>query len=67
MLGSIEIEKFIEYQMKKRISDRNKDNRKLLRGSFRNKGSKKIHIKDEFMAYELQGCSATFHWCIRND
>ena len=52
----IEFEKFVEYQLNKRISDRNK--KRLLRGTFRDKGSKKLHTKDIFMAYELQMCSA---------
>jgi hypothetical protein len=54
----IEFEKHVEYNLRKKIVDRNPANRKLLRGCFREKGSKKLHKGDEFLAYELSKCSA---------
>jgi hypothetical protein len=52
----MEIEKFIEHRLGKRISDRNK--KRLLKGSFKEVDSDKIIEGDNFMAYPLQKCSA---------
>lgn len=54
----MEIEKFLEYNLNKRINDRNANNRKLLNGSFKEEGSDKIFEGDNFLAYELSRCSA---------
>lgn len=52
----VEIEKFLQYNLNKYISNRNK--KRTIRGSFKEKGSNKIYRGDEFEAYELSGCSA---------
>lgn len=52
----IEIEKFIEHRLNKTISDR--ENKRLLKGSYKEEGSDEIFSEDNFMAYELQRCSA---------
>ncbi len=53
-----EIEKFLEYDLNKRISDKDKTKRRMLCGTFKMKGSKKKFTGDEFMAYELTRSSA---------
>lgn len=55
----MEVEKFLEYQLGKRITDRNKDKRRLLHGTFKEEGSDKVHTGDNFLAYELSHCSAS--------
>ena len=51
-----EIEKHIEFRLNKRIAERNK--KYLIRGTYKEKGSNKLHTLDEFMAYKLMGANA---------
>jgi len=46
-----EIEKHIEYILNKRIE--NKSEKHLIKGTYKEKGSNKLHTLDEFMAYKL--------------
>ena len=53
----VEIEKFLQYNLGKRI--KNKSQRRMLLGKFKEKGNQKVFDGDDFYAYELQGLSAT--------
>ena len=48
----IEIEKFIQFKLNKRIS--NLKEKRLLKGTFRIKGTNEILDGDNFMAYEIE-------------
>ena len=54
----VEIEKFIEYNLNERIVDKNKENRRKISGTFKEKGSNELNENDIFMAYELMHSSA---------
>jgi len=54
----VEIEKFLQYNCGKFISNKNKSERKKLICSYKNVGSDEIHLGDNFLAYDLSGCSA---------
>lgn len=53
----IEIEKFIQYKLGKRIRDLS--NKKLLLGKFKVEGSDEFIEGDDFMAYEIYGYDAS--------
>jgi len=52
----VEIEKFLMYTLNKRI--KNLKEKRLISGTFKEKGSNKEISGDEFMAYDLVGCSS---------
>ncbi len=54
----VQIEKYLEYNLGKRIVDKDKDSRKKISGVFKEEGSDKEISGDVFLAYDLCKCSA---------